>query len=178
MMWRGKYSGFNNLYVFNEHRYVYVTFGIVVFNLRKFCALDLQRCSPLCTYWLFLCQRMKNMLNEYTVFTHKIPHLIVKEFLKFAFNCSPSFLQLLNFVKLCQMTWWNVMLTSISKWQISWNKWISFVKSWKQTAYTEIAFEAQEKATKGLQNLDTKTSELCRKIKLFITTLKWQIFRL
>ena len=93
-------------------------------------------------------------------------------------NCSLSFPQLLNFVKLCQMTWWNVMLTSISKWQISWNKRISFVNCWKQTAYTEIVFEAQEKATKGLQNLDTKTSEPRRKIKFFIATFKWQIFRI
>ena len=65
------------------------------------------------------------------------------------------------------------MLATISKWQISWNKRISFVNSWKQTAYTEIVFEAQEKATKGLQNVGTKTSELCQEIKLFITSLKW-----
>lgn len=102
MMWRGKYSGFNNLNVFNEHRYVYVIFGIVVVNLRKFYPLGLQRCCPLCTYWLFLCQPMKNMVNKYTVFSYKIPRLRVKEFLKFAFSYTGRKNEFTHVCKLCK----------------------------------------------------------------------------
>ena len=68
------------------------------------------------------------------------------------------------------MTWWNVMLTSISKWQISWNKRISLWIDDSRLHIQKLFFEAQENAMKWLQNVDTNTSELCHKIKLFITS--------